>query len=95
MRVSIDYDQMIIVPRHFDTDLASIPRIFWAILPPQQANFVAPAVLHDYMYTKHIESRKYADDVLYAGLRAQGAMWITANIIWIGVRLGGGIHYAK
>ena len=90
--VSIDGEQLT-VPANFNTDLASIPRIFWNILPPQQANFVGPAILHDYMYTNSDGGRAYADDVLYWSLREQGAMWITANVIWLGVRIGGAKHY--
>lgn len=81
------------VPGGFNTDLASIPRVFWNILPPQRADFVGPAILHDYMYDTMVTSRLEADDILYWNLRAQGAMWITANTIWVGVRLGGAKHF--
>lgn len=83
------------VPKGFETDLASIPRFLWAILPPQQANFVAPAILHDYFYIMGAGKRSDADAILYASLRQQGAMWLTANIIWLGVRLGGAHHFNK
>ena len=92
LRATID-QQMIIVPKGFKTDLASIPRVFWNILPPQQANFIAPAVLHDYLYETKNMKRKKADDILYSALRESGAKFITASIIWLAVRLFGGFHY--
>ncbi|MES2218981.1 MAG: DUF1353 domain-containing protein [Pseudomonadota bacterium] len=91
-KVQID-GQSFVVPKDFHTDLASIPRIFWNILPPQQTDFVGPAIIHDYMYTTADVPRSYADDVLYWGILQQGAMWITANVIWVGVRLGGASHF--
>ncbi len=94
LNVKID-GHLIVIPKGFQTDLASIPRIFWNILPPQQANFVAPAILHDYFYSTGTGKRIDADAILYASLRQQGAMWITANIIWLGVRLGGANHFNK
>ena len=42
--------QMIVIPKGFQTDLASVPRIFWVILPPFGA-YEAAAVLHDYLCT--------------------------------------------
>lgn len=93
MHVYVD-NSLIVVPAGYKTDLASIPRVFWNILPPQQANFIAPAILHDYLYATGYASRKYDDDVLYSALRSQGTMWITANVMWLGVRCGGSKHYA-
>ena len=94
INVKID-DNDVTIPLGFQTDLASIPRIFWNILPPQQADFVGPAILHDWMYATGYQTRAYDDDVLYWSLRQQGAMWITANIIWLGVRFGGASHFSE
>lgn len=41
-------DQTFVVPAGFKTDLATVPRIFWSLLPPQGA-YEAAAVLHDYL----------------------------------------------
>ncbi len=92
MDVTIDGNRMV-VPIHFKNDLASIPRFLWPILPPQRANYVAPAILHDYMYTVRKWPRSYADAVFYSALRAQGTSWPVANIMWLGVRLGGAPHF--
>jgi hypothetical protein len=39
------------VPAGFQTDLASVPRLFWALLPPQGA-YERAAVLHDWLCTE-------------------------------------------
>ncbi len=43
---------LIDVPEGFVTDFASIPRVFWSILPPHGAAMPA-SVVHDYYYTEH------------------------------------------
>lgn len=43
---------IVTIPKGFVTDLASIPRSLWSILPPHGASFSA-SVLHDYYYTVH------------------------------------------
>lgn len=39
------------VPMGFVTDLASIPRVLWALLPPH-GRYAKAAILHDYLLTK-------------------------------------------
>ncbi len=93
MRVTID-DKKYIIPKDFETDLASVPRLLWPIFAPQYSGFVAPAILHDYLYrcNAHI-TRKYADEVLYSALISENVTPFTASKFYIGVRLFGGSHY--
>lgn len=60
----IDYvgGDSITVPKGFITDFASIPRMFWIILPPD-GEYTQAAVLHDYLYFKQSRSRKEADQI--------------------------------
>lgn len=54
------------VPSGFVTDFASVPRPFWAILPPA-GRYTQAAIAHDYMYWMQDEmkwSRSDADEVL-------------------------------
>lgn len=84
-----------VVPKDFETDLASIPRLLWPILAPQYAGFVAPAILHDYLYNcGNFGSRQWADQVLYSALIAEGVTRYTAMKFYIGVRLFGWLHYS-
>ena len=53
---------VVVVPKGFVTDLASIPRPLWAILPPF-GRYTAAALLHDYLYFKQDRERWEADQV--------------------------------
>lgn len=83
-----------VIPKNFKTDLASVPKIFWTIFPPQYTNYVAPAILHDYLYSKSgLISRKFADDVLYSALLAKEVSTLTALKFYCAVRLFGAAHF--
>lgn len=45
---SLLLDQVITVPAGYDTDFASVPRLFWRILPPH-GPYVPAAVVHDWL----------------------------------------------
>lgn len=93
MRVTID-DKKYVIPKDFETDLASVPRLLWPIFAPQYSGFVAPAILHDYLYRCNTNiNRKFADEVLYSALIAENVTPFTASKFYIGVRLFGGSHF--
>ena len=95
MRVKVD-GNVIDVPKNFKTDLASIPRVLWPVFAPQYSGFVAPAILHDYLYHCHTGvTRKYADEVLYSALITENVTPFTASKFYLGVRLFGGLHFNK
>lgn len=39
----------ILIPKGYITDGASIPRIFWNIYPPNKAEYLSAALVHDYL----------------------------------------------
>lgn len=95
MRVKIDGEKYV-VPKNFKTDLASVPRPLWPIFAPQYSGFVAPAILHDYLYRCDTTStRQFADEVLYSALITQGVTPFTASKFYLGVRLFGGYHFKQ
>lgn len=55
------------VPKGFITDFASIPAIFWSILPPD-GRYVYSAIIHDYLYWTQTTSREDADEILRIGM---------------------------
>lgn len=68
------------VPVGFVTDFASIPRLFWNILPPT-GWYGAAAVVHDYCYRYGrigalVIDRLYADDVLNEAMCVLRAAWV-------------------
>jgi len=82
------------IPKNFKTDLASIPRILWPVLAPQYSGFVAPAILHDWLYScGNLGTRKWADEVLYSALIQQGVGFYTALEFYATVRFFGASHY--
>jgi hypothetical protein len=95
MRVIID-DKTYVIPKDFETDLASIPRVLWPIFAPQYSGFVAPAILHDYLYRCNNNiTRLHADEILYSALITENVSPFTASKFYIGVRLFGGTHYVN
>ena len=77
------------VPKGFVTDFASIPRIFWTILPPDD-RYTYAAVLHDYLYWTQTTSRADADLVFKFAMEDHKVNAITIEAIYLGVRAGGG-----
>jgi hypothetical protein len=53
----------VVVPSGFVTDFASIPAVFWSILPPD-GEYAYAAVIHDFLYWEQSLSRADADEIL-------------------------------
>lgn len=81
------------VPRAFETDFASIPRVFWRVLPPL-GKYNEAAVIHDLLYRrgelhgKRI-TQKQADVILLDLCRRLGVPRWQRMLIYSGLRLGG------
>ena len=90
-----DRNDVIKVPKDFVTDFASIPRLFWNILPPsgtKKNRYGKAAVLHDYLYDKTCKikmSRKDADNMFYEAMRAVKVSKFVAKLFYYSVRLCG------
>ena len=81
-------DDVIRVPAGFVTDLASVPRMLWSILPPH-GEYAKAAIIHDYLYTIGLCSKQYADNVFLEAMTVLGvAMWRRKLMYWA-VRLFG------
>ena len=72
-----DKNDIIKIPKGFDTDFASIPRIFWSFLPPtgtKRNQYSKAAVLHDWVYDELCEypvhSRKDCDKIFLEAMAA-------------------------
>ena len=82
----------ITVPKGAKTDFASIPRIFWPILPPV-GRYSRAAVVHDYLYRHGLFTRKDCDLVfLHAMGELNVAKW-KRIIMYRAVRLFGKSAY--
>lgn len=95
LRVTID-GKLYVVPKNFKTNLASIPRPLWSFLAPQYSAFIAPAILHDFLYHYPDDiNRRFADEVLYSALITEGVTSFTANKFYVAVRMFGYPHFSK
>lgn len=85
---------LITVPAGFTTDFASIPRLFWRVLPPT-GRYGKAAVIHDYIYrTPGVNlTRAQADGIFRDAMQDLGVSAFTRNLMFRGVRLFGGRAY--
>jgi ABC-type glucose/galactose transport system permease subunit len=86
-------EHIVRIPAGFITDFASIPRLFWNILPPT-GTYGKAAVIHDMLY-QHPEcitptaTEKQANSVLLEGMITLHTGWLTALVIYTGVKFFG------
>jgi hypothetical protein len=76
------------VPSGFITDLTSVPRPFWVILPPQGL-YAYPAIVHDYLYWTQPCDRATADLVLKLAMQDMKVGSVKVETIYNSVRLFG------
>lgn len=82
------------VPAGFVTDLTSIPRIFWTLLPTDGV-YTFPAIVHDYLYWTQNYPRETADKILLYGMNDMNVSDATAHAIYLAVRAGGGVAWSN
>jgi hypothetical protein len=81
-----------VVPKGFQTDLASVPRLPVIFLLTGDTSSQAAAV-HDYLYSSHEVPRAMADAVLREASEVIGVPAWRRWLMWAGVRAGGGSHW--
>lgn len=87
------------VPKGFETDFASVPRIFWSLCPPD-GQYAQAAVTHDYLYKMRKDltyqgprrSRKECDEIFIEAMTVLGVPWWKRQIMYRAVRLFGWAH---
>jgi hypothetical protein len=86
----------VVVNEGFATDFASIPRLFWTILPPT-GRYGKAAVIHDYLYreVRYSITRKEADAIFLYAMRQKSVGRITFCIMWAAVRTFGFLAWKK
>lgn len=78
----------VVVPAGFVTDLASIPRVFWSLLPTD-GTYTFPAIVHDFLYWTQPTERDVADKVFRYGMDDMKVSSVAASAIYAAVRVGG------
>ncbi|EEF0620063.1 DUF1353 domain-containing protein [Salmonella enterica subsp. enterica serovar Freetown] len=93
--LSDDNSDVIEVPAGFVTDLASVPRIFWTLLPPD-GKYAKAAIIHDYLYDNALRTKKEADLIFLDGMTVLGVPRWKRMIMYYAVRLfGRGMYNRK
>ncbi|MFG3962074.1 DUF1353 domain-containing protein [Escherichia coli] len=90
--LSDDNSDVIEVPAGFITDLATVPRVFWMILPPD-GRYAKAAIIHDYMYDNALRTRREADRIFLDGMKVLGVPCWKRMIMYGAVRLFGRGRY--
>lgn len=88
------FTQEYIVPEGFETDLASVPRVPVVYFLVGGRGHKA-AVIHDWLYVHGVYTRADADSIYYHALRESGVGYAYAQMMYRGVRLGGGAYYKR
>jgi hypothetical protein len=87
-----------LIPRRFESDGASVPRLFWRIVFPNSDSHVTTAgICHDFIYRRQPAdwTRAEADRMFYALLIEHGAGFSAAWCAYLAVRLFGGIAWSE
>ena len=100
---SYDSDSLgktVTVPSGLVTDFASIPRVAWDLIDPEDPIIAWPSVVHDYLYkckgtlpdgTNY--TRKQADIVLREAMEVSGAGFFIRESVYEVVDTFGGSHW--
>lgn len=75
-------------PKGFETDFASVPRVFWRIVPPW-GRYSPAAVIHDYLYFTGQVPRAEADAVFLTLMERLGVPAWKRSIMYRAVRIFG------
>lgn len=84
--------QLITVPTGFIYDKASVPRIFWALMPPDGL-YGGAACIHDWIYHNHgilkdgrVFTKEMADELFYKIMLLDGVNKIKAKTMYLAVK---------
>lgn len=88
--------QFYTIPKGFQTDLASIPKIAWSIMTPAHSALIRPAIVHDWFYSKTCDYTRYQTDLIfYHMLINDGISPLKASIMYYAVRCFGRPFYNR
>lgn len=81
---SKEFGVSVVVPVGFVTDLASIPRGFWSLVP-RDGPYADAAIVHDYLYWYQIVSKSDADRIFLRAMKDLEVSSGTAQAIYAAV----------
>ncbi|EAV6337749.1 TPA: DUF1353 domain-containing protein [Salmonella enterica subsp. enterica serovar Bareilly] len=92
--LSEDNSDVISVPAGFVTDLATVPRVFWSVMPPD-GKYAKAAIIHDYLYDNALRTKKEADLIFLDGMAVLGVPKWKRIVMYLAVRIFGRGNYSK
>jgi hypothetical protein len=94
LSIELSDGRLIKIPKGYIWDLASVPRLLWAICPPDSDAELA-FLIHDFLYENQINNRKWADEemlkwsILTNGTKNISIKNIDNYVRYYAVRIGG------
>lgn len=86
--------QNIEVPIGFVTDLTSVPKPFWSLLP-RDGIYLTAAIVHDYSYWMQKQSREASDKIFDIGMRELNVGVVKRTTIYSAVKIFGKSSWRK
>ena len=79
-----------VIPKGFETDFASVPRLLHVLLP-RMGRYTVASVVHDYIYrTPSLGYTRYeADNIFLKQMETDNVGFFNRNMLYAGVRAGG------
>lgn len=87
-------DTVISVPAGTVTDLATVPRLLWALFPPH-GRWAKAAIVHDYLYDRAIGSKAYADRTFLEAMEVLGVSRFARTVMYWAARWFGRGNYKQ
>lgn len=82
--------ELVIVPRGFESDGGSIPRLLWSFVgAPLDDAYVVATILHDWECEQRAHSSAQVHERFYRSMRAAGTSWLIARGFYHAVRIHG------
>lgn len=81
IEVILTNGDIIKIKKGYETDLASVPRFLWSIIPPF-GEYTFAAIIHDYMYDNGLYSKSFADKEFLYIMRASRVMLLKRSLMY-------------
>ena len=65
MQITLSDKRVILIPKGFETDLSSIPQIFWGVFKPFDKGLLGD-LIHDYLWVEKMSETLYFDNAYTA-----------------------------
>lgn len=91
----------VVAPSGMDTDFASVPRLVWSYLSPEDPCILYGSIIHDHLYQRggrsrdRVFSRAEADELLREAMIVCGARHSQAAVVYRVLRLFGGKNWKQ